>query len=294
MRERRALALALATALLLLGETTPAQPAADVVALNAPAFVVRGGVIHALEAGMSLESGDVVRTGTDARVLLRLAEGSDVRLGAEAEFSLRELGARPDGVFAGVLFVLRGAFRFTTTLLSGRHQRDLKVRIATVTAGIRGTDLWGRATAERDLVCLIEGTISVSHDFGPEFTMSDPLTFYVAPRGAPPQPVRPVDPAQLREWATETELVAGAGVMESGGPYSLHLLSSRDPAVAERVRRRLREAGYAAVVAEVEVSGARWHRVSLHGFTTGDEARALGARLAAELGLRDGWAQRTR
>ena len=32
-----------------------------------------------------------------------------------------------------------------------------------MTAGIRGTDLWGSSDAERDLVCLVEGRITVTH-----------------------------------------------------------------------------------------------------------------------------------
>ena len=58
--------------------------------------------------------------------------------------------------------------------------------------------------------------------------MNQPLTFYVAPRGRPPLPVQPVDPGQLAQWATETELLSGAGVSETGGRYSLQS-PSRQP-----------------------------------------------------------------
>ncbi len=283
--------LALATTLAALSVAAVAQTAGEVVAMNAPAFLVRDGVTRALQAGDALRPGDLLRTGADARLLLRLAEGSDVKLGANAELSVSDFEQRADGVFGGLLDVLRGAFRFTTTLVSGRHRRDLQVRVATVTAGIRGTDIWGRSNEERDLVCLIEGSISVRHDDGAEVTMSEPLTFYVAPRGQPPLPVQPVDPAQLAQWATETELIDGGGISEAGGRFTLHLQSSRDRAYAERWQTRLQEAGYAARISEVEVAGARWHRLSLHDFPTLGEARALGERLAIEFGLRDAWVQ---
>ena len=59
--------------------------------------------------------------------------------------------------------MVSGAFRFTTQALSRFHgERDVKVRIVTITAGIRGTDLWGKADKTRDIVCLIEGKITVS------------------------------------------------------------------------------------------------------------------------------------
>ena len=37
----------------------------------------------------------------------------------------------------------------------------MSIRVATVTAGIRGTDLWGKSAADRQIVCLIEGRIEV-------------------------------------------------------------------------------------------------------------------------------------
>jgi hypothetical protein len=68
-------------------------------------------------------------------VLLALAgpaEGSVVKPGANAELQLRVLkpASAPGGVFEGLLNVVKGAFRFTTTLLSKAHRRRLDVRIA--------------------------------------------------------------------------------------------------------------------------------------------------------------------
>ena len=270
----------------------PAQTAATVVTLNAPAFLVRDGVTRALGAGAELREGDTVRTGERARVLLRLAEGSDVKLGANAEFALRELAMREDGVFGGFLDVLRGAFRFTTTLLSGRNQRDIQVRVATVTAGIRGTDLWGRSNDDSDLVCLIEGSVTVSHEDGTRASMDQPLSFFVAPRGQAPLPVAPVDPARLAEWAEETEPQAGAGLTDSGGDFVLHLQSLRERRFAEVLLTRLQQAGYAATIEQVEVAGVPWNRVSLTGLVSRADAESLATRLAADLGIEGAWVQR--
>lgn len=269
-----------------------AQAAGTVTALNPPAFLVRDGITRALDAGTELRAGDLLRTGDDARLLLRMAEGSDVKLGAGAEFRIDEFEQRSDGVFGGLLNVLRGAFRFTTTLLSERNQRDLQVQVSTVTAGIRGTDLWGRSNDEADLVCLIEGAVSVRHRDGEAQLMSDPLTFFVAPRGEPPQPIGPVDPDRLVQWASETELLDGEGVVRAGGDYMLHLVSLRDAASAQALRERLDTAGYAAGVSQAEVDDTLWHRVSLHGFASAAEARATGERLGSAFDLPTGWVQR--
>ena len=128
---------------------------------------------------------------------------------------------------------MRGAFRFTTGIF-GKHAagRDVKVRISTVTAGIRGTDLWGRSDDRRDVVCLIEGSISVSHAQTGEFTMAEPLSFLVAPRREKPLPVAPVDGKQLELWAAETEIQGGSGGARRGGRYQVDASVSPDQKTA--------------------------------------------------------------
>src|SRR5262249_39986566 len=77
----------------------------------------------------------------------------------------------------------RGAPRFTTDLFARREAaRDVKIRIASVTAGIRGTDIWGKSDDRRDLVCLIEGKVEVSRGSDAPVTLDQPLDFYVAPK----------------------------------------------------------------------------------------------------------------
>jgi hypothetical protein len=49
----------------------------------------------------------------------------------------------------------------------------------TITAGIRGTDLWGKADATRDIVCLIEGRITVERERD-RFVMDQPKRLYRA------------------------------------------------------------------------------------------------------------------
>jgi hypothetical protein len=103
------------------------------------------------------------------------------------------------------LNVLQGAFRFTTEATAQDIGREVDIKVRSITAGIRGTDLWGRSNAERDLVCLIEGRITVAAAGAPAVTMSQPLDFFQKPRGAPARPVGKVDARQLAEWALETE-----------------------------------------------------------------------------------------
>ncbi|MGH8660549.1 MAG: FecR family protein, partial [Burkholderiales bacterium] len=197
--------------LALLGAPAAAQTL-TVEGVVSPAWVERGGARLPLAVGMQLNDRDRIVTGSGSRALLRLAEGSAVKLGENASLVVSGLADKSEAGVARLvsasLDVVRGAFRFTTGIF-GRPAsgRDVRVRVSTVTAGIRGTDLWGKSDERRDLVCLIEGSISVSHAQTGEFTMADPLSFFVAPRAAAPLPVAPVDPNQLKEWAEETEIL---------------------------------------------------------------------------------------
>lgn len=194
-----------------------------VEAVVSPAWVEHaGGGREPLVPGTVLRDGDRVLTGNGARALLRMAEGSAVKLGENASLGVDRLsdkGGVAGRIVSGALDVAQGAFRFTTRVFgSPRASRDLNIRIVTVTAGIRGTDLWGKSSAERDVVCLIEGRIFVQHQ-DQAFTMQDPLSFFIAGRDGSRQPVAPVPAAQLQEWAAETEIARASGASRRGGKH---------------------------------------------------------------------------
>jgi len=286
----------LALALLFPASNSVAQEAGVIEGLQIPAWIERAGTRVPLKAGALLENGDTIHTGKGGRILLRLAEGSQVKLGENAEFRLRELKRpeKPSGAFRGFLEVIKGAFRYTTSLLSQRHRRHLDIRIATVTAGIRGTDIWGKATDEKDIVCLIEGEITVTRGDDPPLTLSDPLTFYIAPRGKPPLPVGPVDAAQLARWAAQTELEHGAGVLLPDGRWRVNLASFRTRQWATVSLREFHVAGYPAEINQVQLGDDTWHRVTVTGFAALTDARAFVATIDGRHGVSDAWLSRTR
>jgi hypothetical protein len=269
-----------------------AAAAARIQSVQVPAWVVRGGNRLPANAGMPLEAGDTLRTGPDARLLLQLAEGSVVKLGADAELKLQALKspATAGGLFEGLMDVVKGAFRFTTTLLSRQHRRRVDVRVASVTAGIRGTDVWGKAATDKDIVCLIEGEVSVSRGDEPVITMSDPLSFYVAPKGQAPLPVRPVDPEQLERWALETDIPEHGPALGVDGAWTVYLESLSTGGAADRSRAALAERGFPASVETAQIGGKTFYRVALSGFTSWQGAVAFKDGIAAELGFPTAWA----
>ena len=164
-----------------------AQPAAVVEGVQMPAWVERteGGSVRRapLAVGMELKSGDAVKTGAGSRALVRLSEGSSVKLGENGSLHISQMEPQLAGVFVAALRVLEGAFRFTTDALAKQRRREVSIRVATVTAGIRGTDLWGKSAPDRQIVCLIEGRIEVGAEGEKPAVMDQARQFYRREKG---------------------------------------------------------------------------------------------------------------
>ena len=260
---------------------------AVVDSVQMPAWVERKGVRQPLVPGQALENHDRVLTGTDARVLINLAEGSAVKLGENAQLDLNALGHRENRVFTAALDVARGAFRFTTGVFSKlRQPRAINVRIATITAGIRGTDLWGSSDGERDLICLLEGHITVFHAQDEARQMSEPLSFYVAPKGAAPKPIDKVDVEQVGKWSAQTEVQVGSGYARRGGKWKVELATLDGEADALALYDRARAAGYAVrIKPRAGANGAYRYALRVMQLPTQAEAAMLAAKLKTSLEL---------
>lgn len=254
---------------------------AVVDSVQMPAWVERRGLREPLVPGQSLRNHDRVFTGADARVVIKLAEGSAVKLGENAQLDLNALGYRENHAFTAALDVAQGAFRFTTGVFSKlRQKRAVNVRIATITAGIRGTDLWGSSDSERDLVCLLEGRITVFHPLDEAREMSEPLSFYVAPKGFSPQPIDKVDPAQLQQWAKQTEVQSGGGYTQRGGQWKLELATVDGQDAALALYDSARAAGYAVRIKPRAAEGGDYrYSIRVTQLPSKAEAIALAGRL---------------
>jgi len=264
----RALTCATLAAAALAAPARAAAQAIQVEAVQYPAWLDRGGHSVPLVPGTALQAADTLRTGANARVQLKLAEGSTVKLGENARFTVERVDNR--GVFRSALNVLYGAFRFTTGALGARHKRELDIRVRTITAGIRGTDLWGKSSDARDLVCLLEGRVSARADGGEAVTLDKPLDFYQRPREGQPQLGR-VDEKQVQEWAKETEIDAGGPAARQGGRWRVIASKFHGRNEALAFARELRARGFPAEVADAE----GMHRVDIRGLAGEAQARAL-------------------
>jgi hypothetical protein len=258
---------ALGFMLALLAAAASHAQVATVEAVQYPAWLERGGTRVPLAPGITLQPRDQLRTGENARVRLKMGEGSAVKLGEKAHFVIES--AEDRSVFRSTLAVLAGAFRFTSDALNKRS-RDFSIKAKSVTVGIRGTDLWGKSTAERDLVCLLEGTITVGAEGHPQLTLDQPLDFYQKPRDTPPS-VAKVEPGTLEQWAAETELSADGAGASPQGRWRVVAAAGTNRDALLGLHRRLRSAGNPAEIAKKD----NYFAVQVARLAGENEARAL-------------------
>ena len=280
---KRWLEVVFALWLALAAGSAPAAPAAVVESVQMPAWVERAGKQTPASPGTELIATDTLRTGAGARLYLRLAEGSTVKLGENASLQMLDLVPERGGLFRATLNVIAGAFRFTTEAVAKPRPRDVKLRIATVTAGIRGTDLWGRSVKDNEIVCLIEGAIEVAAESEKPVRMDQPRQFYQRDKGKT-QPLSVITPEKLAELARETEIETGKGAARRGGKWKVTLADSQSKEAASALLGKLHAAGYAA---ESRAQGKRAYVVRIAQLPSKAEAEALAARLRGQHGVGD-------
>jgi hypothetical protein len=209
-----------------------------------------------------------------------------VKLGENANFTFFSRSLKPQSIFKGWFDVAAGAFRFTTGALRKVKAREVSIRVGTATVGIRGTDVWGKTDATRDLVMLIEGHVDVDHTSGRTIAMMQPLTAFVAPKGGAQPAVETVSEEDFRTRARETEIEAGDGAARSGGKWKLLLGSHATQAAALEQYDIARGEGFGVSVAPHRADGGGWnYDVVLKGFPDEAEAMKTAGRLKAATGI---------
>jgi hypothetical protein len=266
--------------LLVASDLLHAAPDMQVEGIRLPAWVVRDGQRKPLALGAALKNSDQVLTGSNARVLLRLGDGSMVKLGENASLKLSNLVQEPKHHFiVATLKVLEGAFRFTTqTAMKYRTRRDITVQFATLTAGIRGTDIWGKNLGDKEVIVLIEGKITVTRAGEQTMQMNDALTYLQAPRSGAAT-MQSVLADQLKAWAEETELGEAHGNLRKGGRWKLYVGNYRQQLEALSLYDSLRREGYPVRIQPQQTEGGTRYRLRLAGFPSEQDADVVALRL---------------
>lgn len=120
-----------------------------------------------LEIGNLIHFQDLLRTGPDARLASRLADGSELTLGENASLRVDEFVYTPDeGGGRLDIEALQGPFLFLGGRLDGDAEASVTIRTRVGTLGIRGTQVWGGAIDGAFGVLVLEGRVTVVNDAG--------------------------------------------------------------------------------------------------------------------------------
>ena len=263
---------------------------AVVETVQMPAWIERRGVRLPLAPGRVLQNRDRILTGAGARVVVALAEGSLARLGENGELALNALGYREQGVFTAALDVTQGAFRLTTAgSRGGARKRALNVRIATITAAVDSADLWGRADAQRDLLCLLEGQAVAVHplDEAGARGLVQPLSVYFARNGEPPDGVAPASTTQVGLWTEETWIPPNEGAYaHRRGRWNIEVAVLDNEAAALALFDRMNAAGYATRITPQRRAGEGYlYGLRIMQLPTQEGAAALATQVARQFDL---------
>jgi hypothetical protein len=278
---------------------SPPPAGSRVTAVQPPAWRTHDGVQAALMPGMPIESGDTLRTAASGRVYLALPELSTVKLGENTEFATANLTMTQDSkgpVFKSALSVLKGVFRFTTSLAGKLQRRDVEIQVATATIGIRGTDVWGRSDRDGALVALLEGKISMDVPGQHDLKMDQAGHYMTLSTAGQLQANRDVTAQNIADWAAQTDVKPGAGVLNEGGPWTIALQSSRHSADLQPLKDRLAAAGYAAEDIAMDNGShprPQQHRLVIRQVASYKDAKTLCSRIAGQLPSTRPWIYKT-
>jgi len=135
----------------------------NIMAIKGSAEIKReSGLLKAL-SGMELLQGDLVITQEKSRVQVMLNDDTVVTIGSNSEFAFEEFSE--DGVNSKVsMRAKRGFFRSVTGKIGKLAPERFKVKTASATIGIRGTDFSGEIGIDREVFKCFDGGIFVEFD----------------------------------------------------------------------------------------------------------------------------------
>jgi septal ring-binding cell division protein DamX len=180
-------------------------------------------------------------------------------------------------------------FRFTTSLIGKSERREVNIQVGVATIGIRGTDVWGRAGSDGSLVALLEGKAQMDMPGHATMMMDQPMHYNMMPAAGQMQMNMAVTPANVADWAAQTDVAEGKGVLSAEGRWTVSLASSTNPAETERMIKQLADAGYPAEQTTATVKGREWHRLVIMQAATLQDARAIATSLGKQFPFMSPW-----
>jgi len=248
-------------------------------AVQMPAWTETDGKRQPLGPGDSVSTAGTIETGMAAGLVLRMPEGSLVRLGEKTQLQVLKFEVKDtEGQIAmrSDLKLLEGFFRFATSSVAKvLGQREVTVGLRTATIGIRGTDFWSMTDEKHDATCLFEGKVDLQTRDQGGLTLDKPTAFWARFFDQPVKAVGNATPDELQKFLKSTEVQPGQGVAVVGGRWRVVAATLSSGASAGILQRSLRDAGYPALLKTKTLSGKEMHEVRINDLGTRDDAAAI-------------------
>jgi hypothetical protein len=269
--------------------TRPAPASGMVVeAVQMPAWTGTEGKRRPLSPGDTVSTAQEVETAAAAALVLKMPEGSLIRLGEKTRLGVQRLEVNPEDGRMNVRSELKlfdGFFRFATSAVAkAAGQRQIDVSLRTATIGIRGTDFWSMTDAAHDAACLFEGKVDLATRDQGALTLEKPTAFWARFFDKPVQPVGNATPDELAKFLKSTELQPGKGVAIVGGRWRVVAAALADGKAAAALSTRLRAEGYPAIV-KAGAGARKANEVRINGFASREDAQAILEKIAAVQGV---------
>ncbi len=159
---RRLMSLALLAALVAPAAPALADPVGEATTVRNQALARAGTASRALAEADAVNTGEILATGPDSRLVVELTDGAELTLSERATMVVDEL-LLESAATSGSISLFSGAF-----LLAGgsvRHE-DVTINTPVATIGIRGTTVWGGPIDGAFGVLVLEGAVTVTNDGG--------------------------------------------------------------------------------------------------------------------------------
>lgn len=137
-------------------EAADGEVAGQVTRLQNAAMAIQDALPRVLSVGSEILVGDVISTGKNARIEIRMLDDSVMTLGARTNFVVVDFVFQPNEGNAAFR-LLEGAFKAASGELVKVADANFIVDTPTATIGIRGTEFWGGSLAGDFEVALLSG-----------------------------------------------------------------------------------------------------------------------------------------
>jgi ferric-dicitrate binding protein FerR (iron transport regulator) len=137
----------------------------SVMAFKGSAEIVRQGQSIEVKNGTDVKQKDEIKTKDNSRVQVMLNDDTVVTIGANSSFSFEEFSQEADKEKVSMRANF-GFFRSVSGKIGKVAPERFKVKTASATIGIRGTDFSGNISADKETFRCYDGAIVVEYDGG--------------------------------------------------------------------------------------------------------------------------------